>query len=275
LKLTVYLFISSIIVLGETLVKRKGLPEMNELLICTTSKITPFAAWCTIEEYSGLEGMIHISQVAGKWVRDIRTFVKPNKQYVVKVVSIDKEKNLINLSLKRVSRQDERDKWNEYRKEQRAEKILEQAAKEMNKTLDQTYEEIGFLLQDKFGELFVAFEKIKKSPEVLAKLDVDKKWSDVLISTIEKNFVEKEIVLKAEIKLESYSNDGIERIKKLLGELEEKSKAKIRYISAPKYRIEIKTKNPKQDTRNLANHIEKILEQGKKMDIKGSYEFIE
>jgi translation initiation factor 2 alpha subunit (eIF-2alpha) len=60
-----------------------------------------------------------------------------------------------------------------------------------------------------------------------------------------------------------------------LGELEEKSKAEIRYISAPRYRIEIKTKNPKQDTRSLTNYIERMLDQGKKMDVKGSFEFIE
>ena len=265
----------SIIVLGETLVKRKGMPEMNELLICTTKKITPFAAWCSLEEYPDLEGMIHISQVAGKWVRDIRKFVKPNKQYIVKVVSIDKEKNLINLSLKRVSRYDEKDKWNEYRKEQRAEKILEQAAREMNKTLEQAYEEIGFLLQDKFGELFVAFEKIRKSPDVLTKLEIDEKWCKVLVLVIEKNFVEKEIVLKAEIRLESYANDGIERIKKLLGELKESSNADVRYISAPKYRVEIKTKNPKQDEKNLRVNLDKLIDQGKKVEVKGSYEFIE
>jgi translation initiation factor 2 subunit 1 len=255
--------------------KRKGLPELNELLICTTTRITPFAAWCSLDEYENLEGMIHISQVAGKWVRDIRKFVKPNKQYVTKVVNIDKEKNLINLSLKRVSKQDERYKWNEYRKEQRAEKILGQAAKEMNKTLEQTYEEVGFLLQEKFGDLFTAFEKIKKSPEILDKFDMEKKWRDVLLSTIEKNFVEKEIILKAEIKLESYADDGIERIKKLLEELREKSKAEIRYISAPKYRLEFRTKDPKHDEKNLRQHLDKIIEQGKKSDVRGSYEFIE
>jgi translation initiation factor 2 subunit 1 len=255
--------------------KRKGMPEVNELLICTTTKITPFAAWCSLDEYENLEGMVHISQVAGKWVRDIRKFVKPNKQYVLKVVSIDKERNLINLSLKRVSKQDERSKWNDYRKEQRAEKILEQVARGMDKTLEQTYEEVGFMLQEMFGDLFAAFEKIKKSPEILDKLDIDKKLRDVLISTVDKNFVEKVILLKAEIKLESHADDGIERIKKLLGELKEKSKAEIRYISAPKYRLEFKTKSPKQDEKSLRQYMDKMIEQGKKTDVKGSYEFIE
>jgi translation initiation factor 2 subunit 1 len=257
------------------LVKRKGMPEWSELVICTTKKISPFAAWCSLDEYEKLEGMIHISEVAGKWVRDIRKFVKPDKQYVAKVVKIEQDKNLISLSIKRVSRQEEKEKWNEYRKEQRAEKILEQAAKDLNKTVDQGYNEIGHLLQDKFGELFVAFEKIKKSPETLAKLNISKEWSDSLVASIDRSFIEKEIVLKAEIELKSYSKDGINKIKELLGEFEEKTNAEVRYISAPKYRIEMKSKNPKQDMKNLTSQLNRIIEQGKKSEVEGNYKFIE
>lgn len=257
------------------MVKRKGLPEWGELIICTTKRIGPFAAWCSLEEYPDLEGMIHISEVAGKWVRDIRKFVKPNKQYVARVIKVDKGKNLIGLSLKRVSRQDEREKWNEYRKEQRAEKILEQATKELNKSLEQAYDEIGFLLQEKFGGLFEAFEKIRKSPEILAKLNIAKEWCDVLTATIQKSFVEKEVVLKAEIELRSYANDGVERIKNLLGELKEKSNAEIKYISAPKYRVELKTKNPKQDKKSLMSQLNRLITRAKQMEVDGSYKFLE
>lgn len=251
------------------------MPELNELVICSTKRISPFAAWCSLEEYPNLDGMIHISEVAGKWVRDIRKFVKPNKQYVAKVVKIDKEKNLISLSLKRVSRIEEKDKWNEYRKEQRAEKILEQAAKEINKSLEQAYEDVGFLLQEKFGEIFIAFEKIRKSPEILNKLNVPKNWCEALTATIQKSFVEKEIVLKAEVELKSYASDGIERIKNLLEELKERSNTEIKYISAPKYRVELKTKDPKQDEKNLKLQLNRLIEHAKKVGVEGSYKFLE
>ena len=49
------------------MVKKKGLPKWSELVLCTTTRITPFAAWCTLDEYetedgSPIEGMIHISK---------------------------------------------------------------------------------------------------------------------------------------------------------------------------------------------------------------------
>ncbi len=255
------------------MIKRKGLPTFGELVLCTVSKISPYAAWCTLDEYENLEGMIHISEVAGKWVHDIREFVKQNKQYVTKVVRIDEEKGIINLSIKKVSKNEEKNKLNSFRKEQRAEKILEQSAQILGKNLQQAYEEVGYLLQEKFGELFVAVEEIKKDKKVLDKLNIPKKWTDVLVEIIEKTIKEKEIVLKAELELKSYSGSGINDIKKLLSDLQN-SGANVRYISAPKYRIELKTKDPKHDEKKLRENLESALKTIKQLHGEGSYKFV-
>src|SRR3989304_3341469 len=212
------------------MIKRKGLPTHGELVLCTVNRISPYAAWCVLDEYENAEGMIHISEVAGKWVHDIREFVKPNKQYVAKVLKIDIDKGILNLSLKRVSRYEEKDKLNSFRKGQRAEKILEQVGRVLGKDLDQTYEEVGFVLQEKFGELFVAIEEIRKDKKILEKLTIPKKWSDVLIEVIEKTLKEKEIILKAELELNSYSGSGIKDIKKNLIDFQ-KTGGEVKYIS--------------------------------------------
>lgn len=248
------------------------MPTTGELVICVAERITPFAAWCKIDEYDA-EGMIHISEVAGKWVHDIREFVKPNKQYVAKVVRIDEEKNLIQLSLKRVSKRDEKEKLNETRKEQRAEKLLELAGKEVNKGLKQAYEEVGFLLQEKFGSLFTAFEEIRKSKEVLQEFGISKAWINALFNVAEKNFKEKELVLKVELELKSNAEDGIERIKKVLSELSS-SGASINYISAPKYRLELKTTDPKNAEKNLRERLEAMVKSSKPMEIESTYRFV-
>ncbi|MBS3054994.1 MAG: S1 RNA-binding domain-containing protein [Candidatus Aenigmarchaeota archaeon] len=133
------------------MVKRKEMPDWGEFVLCTVERITPYAAWCRMDEYPGIEGMIHVSEVSGKWVHDIREFVKPNKQYVAKVVKIDYQKNAVNLSLKRVTKFDEREKTNAFRRNQRAEKMLEMAGREMGKSVEQAHEEVGYLIQEKFG----------------------------------------------------------------------------------------------------------------------------
>ncbi len=254
--------------------RRKGLPEWGELVICKVKRVTPYAAWCDLEEYPGIEGMIHITEVAGKWVKDIKKFVKVGKQYVAKVVKIDYQKNFVSLSLKRVNEKDEKDKWNDFRKEERAEKILEQTAKEMNKSLDQAYEEVGFILQEKFDSLFSAFESISKDEKVLDKINIKEEWKKALLENIKKSFKEKEVEIKAEMEIKNFSMNGIERIKKVLMSLEENFGLEITYISAPKYMVKIKGKNPKKLEKKLTEALEFAVKEAEKVNSLVSYKMI-
>ena len=254
------------------MVKRKGLPDMNELVMCTVKRITPYAAWCDLDEY-GAEGMIHVSEAAGKWVHDIREFVKQDKQYVAKVVRIDSEKNVVNLSLKRLSRKDEKDKQNSFRRAQHAEKILEQAAKQLDKTLEKAYDEVGYSLQDSFGELSTAFEEARKDPAELEKAGVPKKWADALNPIIEKALKEKEIILKADVDLKSYEGDGIERVKGMLSELQ-KTGMEVSYISAPRYTVEMRTKDPKNDEKKMRDRLDVLAAKSKQMKVEFEYKLV-
>jgi translation initiation factor 2 subunit 1 len=253
--------------------KRKGLPEWGELLMCTVKRITPYAAWCSLEEYPGVEGMIHISEVSGKWVHDIREFVKPNKQYIAKVVKIDYQKNFVDLSLKRVSRQEEKEKANIFRREQRAEKILEQVAKEFGKTLEQAYEEVGYLLQDKFGELHVALEEARKGSDYLTKKGIPENWAVPITKIAEISFQEKELTIKADFELKSFASDGIEKVKEVIAELQ-KNGIVVKYISAPKYRAEISGKDLKATEKKLVENLETAVKQIKIFEGEGSYKLI-
>lgn len=90
------------------MVKRKGFPSEGEVVLITVKNITPYSALCSLNEYPGKEGMIHVSEVSGKWVRDIKKFVKQNKQYAAKVIRVDEIKGHINLSFKRLSKKSKR-----------------------------------------------------------------------------------------------------------------------------------------------------------------------
>lgn len=256
------------------MVVRKGMPEQGELVLCSVQRITPYAAWCKLEEYQDREGMMHVSEVSGKWVHDIREFVKMNKQYVAKVIRIDIEKNHINLSLKRVSEKEAKEKMNAFRREQRAEKILEQAARELGKNLNQAYEEVGFMLQEKFGEMFVAFEEARTSLDILRKKGVPEEWVNVISKILEKSFREKKIVIKADLEMKSFAEDGIEKIKIILGEIREKTGAEIKYISAPRYRVQVTGKDPKVMEKKLVESLETALKEIEQSDGEGSYKLI-
>lgn len=252
--------------------KKKEFPDMNELVFCTVKRITPFAAWCDLDEYD-VEGMIHVSEVAGKWVHDIREFVKPNRQYVAKVVKIDEDKNVVNLSLKRVSKKEEKEKINFAKRQQRAEKILEQVAGSLGKTFDEAYETVGVKIEKKFGDLFEGLEEIRNDFGIMDSLGIPDDWKKSLKEVVEKSFKERETVLKVNLEVKSYAKDGLNRVKSFLKEAEIDSST-IRYISAPKYRLEMKTKNPKVDDKKLNEKLEALSKSAKERQIEFDYEFV-
>lgn len=258
---------------------KKDLPKWGELVLCRVKRITPYAAWCDLEEYtdesgSPVEGMVHVSEVAGKWVKDIRDFVKINKQYVTKVVRIDYQKRHINLSLKRVSKYDKREKMNSYKNEKRAERMLKQAAKNVGESLEQAYEKVGYPLQERFDSLFGAFESANEDPEVLTEAGIPQKWIGALREIFARSFKKKETVLKAELQLVTTAPDGVNKIKSVLGELEKATSATVNYISAPIYRVELKTKEPKDGEKKLKEAMEATIEKIKSAEGEGSYKFI-
>jgi len=237
------------------MVKRKGFPSIGEIVIVNVINITPYSALCKLEEYPGKEGMIHISEVSGKWVRDIKKFVKLNKTYVAKVVNVNEQKGHINLSLKRVSKIDKTRKMQDYKKEQKAEKILEKIAKKQKITLDKAYEKIGFELQEEFGDMFKAFDIASKTPEVLVQKGIPKSLVNVIHGVAKESIQRKKIKIKAELEVKFYTGDGVEKTKKFLNDLINKYGVNIKYISAPKYSIEIKSDNPKLAQKELTKQL--------------------
>jgi len=257
------------------MVNKKGLPEWGEMVLARVERMTPYAAYCKLVEYPDVsESMIHVSEVSGKWVHDIRDFVKIGKQIVAKVVKVDYQKNYVGLSLKRVSKYDEKQKINEFRQDQRAEKLLEQAAKEAKVTPEQAYSEAGHVLQEKFGSIFAGFEEGKNGAEVLSKNGVPEKWAKIIAEISGRSFVEKLTIIKADIELKSFAKDGVEKIRSMLENFAKKTGATVKYISAPKYRIELIAKDPKTTEKKIVEQLEAVVKAAKEADGEASYKFI-
>ena len=175
--------------------KASKFPVPGELVTGRISRVNPYSAFVKLDEYPGVEGMIHISEVARKWIKDIRTFVKEGQQVVVKVMRVDEQKGHVALSLKRVSKNEADAKLKEIKREQRAEKMLGMTAREMGMELDKAYDEIGFKLQEEFGEMWSGFQKAltPEGKEMLKKRGIPDKWIEAMGKVAEKTIEIKEI----------------------------------------------------------------------------------
>jgi len=248
-------------------------PERGELVIGTIVRVNPFSAFVSLEEYEKKEGMIHISEVAGKWVRDIRDFVKVGQKVVALVMNVDREKGHISLSLKRVRRYDSEEKMREYKREIKAEKMLAQVARKLNMNLNDVYNNIGFKLQDIFGETFKAFQMslTPQGYDLLLRKGIPEEWAKVIKTVAEEQMEVKEVAIKGTIELKCYKSDGVEIIKKILKDAKEKYELDIKYISAPRYSVALRTKDAKAGEKKIKEASEEIIKNIKKFEGEGNF----
>ncbi|HOP92349.1 MAG TPA: S1 RNA-binding domain-containing protein [Acetivibrio thermocellus] len=76
------------------------LVEVGKIVEGRVSGITSFGAF--VELSNGQTGLVHISEVADEYVKDIKSHLKENQTVKVKIISVDKN-GKISLSIKRAS----------------------------------------------------------------------------------------------------------------------------------------------------------------------------
>jgi len=54
----------------------KTLPEVGEVVISTVKEITPHGIYVTLDEYGGMTGFLHVSEVSTGWVRNLERIAK-------------------------------------------------------------------------------------------------------------------------------------------------------------------------------------------------------
>lgn len=217
----------------------KKIPKRWELVVCRIKKINPHSALAYLVEYDRM-GLIHVSEVASRWVRDIREFIKENQYVVCRVMDTDRE--YISLSLKRVYKEDTTRKLNEFKRERRSEKLLEMCGKLLKKSMDETRKEIIPVLIEEFGSLTKTFEVALRNPDLLKRKKIPPKWIEAITDIAKKNYAEKTFAVKGELKLITNRPDGIEIIKKALLRAKREG-LEVQYVSAPKYVLIGKGKN--------------------------------
>lgn len=72
-------------------------PEVGRIYDAVVKKVTNFGAFC--EFMPGREGLVHVSELSDKFVKDVESVVKVGDKFKVKILKVD-EQNRVNLSKK-------------------------------------------------------------------------------------------------------------------------------------------------------------------------------
>lgn len=227
--------------------RKEKFPLEGEMIIGRVAKVNPYSAFIKLDEYP-IEGMIHISEVARKWVKDIRTWVKEGNTVVCLVLGVEKDKGHVNLSLKRVDQYEKNRRLQQWKRDSKGEKFLLSLAKEAGlKGEEEMYGRIGFAIQESFKDMLEVFELAQKEGvEGLVRRGLPKDWAQKIEKMALEKIAQKETTIKGFLALKCPAGDGIETIKKALTEAKKAYGLDIRYIAAGKYSMTMVTKDPKK-----------------------------
>jgi translation initiation factor 2 subunit 1 len=241
--------------------EREGWPEPGDLVVCTVAQVVDFGAFVTIDEYTGKQGLIHISEVASGWIKYIRDHVREGQKIVCKVLSVDRSRYHIDLSLKDVNEHQRREKIQEWKADQKAWKWLQMSYEGRPDDLKRVTD----ALIKTFNSLYLAFEETSISgAEALTDAGLVEDDIRVIEKLAKDNVKIPSVEISGYVDLTSPASDGVEVIKKALKQAKRvKDKnitLSITYVGAPRYRIHVKAPDYKQ--------AESILKKGAQSAVK-------
>jgi len=254
------------------LLKKKGFPEEDELVMCTVTKVQFHSVFANLDEYEK-SGMIHISEVSPGRIRNIRDFVKEGKKVVCKVLRVNEEKGHIDLSLRRVTETQKRNKVDETKQEQKAEKILEFVAKDLNIDIKKLFEDLSENVFKKYASLYDFFQHVVTDSNAIKDAGIDVKIAKKLEEAVKLRIKETGVKIEGKLKLTSFAPNGVDFIKEALKRAEEigKENISIKYLGAGSYSVVVNARDYKEAEKILKEASEEALEYVRKNDGVGEF----
>jgi len=262
---------------GVQVAKRREWPKVGELVVATVETITNYGAYVSLDEYGGKEGLLHISEISSRWVRNIRDWVREGQKVVLKVIRVNPRRGQIDLSLRRVSDFERKRKFLEWKRKRRALSLLSTAAMRLKKPAEEVIKAVWYRLEDEFGEVYAGLEAVaEEGPGLLLELGIPEELAKAIASVAAERIRKREAKVTGVLKLSSLAPDGVERIRKALLEAEaacpEGAKVGIYAIGAPRYRVEVWADDYKEAEKALRAVVDKAISVMEELGGEASFE---
>jgi translation initiation factor 2 subunit 1 len=225
--------------------KYSGWPERGELVVGKVDEIADFGVFIDLEEYDEKRGLVHISEVASGWIKNVRDHVREGQTVVAKVLDVDEGSQQIDLSLKDVNEHQRKEKIQEWKNEQKADKWMTIAFGE--DISDEQYGAVANALLAEYNSLYDAFEQAAiHGSAALEDADLDDEEASTIVETARENVSVPYVNVTGYVDLQCPSSDGVDEIKEALkaaegnGELPEEIELSVTYVGSPEYRIKVR-----------------------------------
>ena len=248
------------------------LPEVGEIVVATITKLGDHGAYATLDEYNKIQGFLHVSEIAHGWVRNVSKYVKEGEKKVLLVKKISKGREEIDLSLKQVSREQQKRKLLDVKRFEKGKGIIKNI-QEKTKLSDSDIGKLEDKILSKYDSIYDGIVDIATNGiKVFTDLKLPKKTLDV-IEEVGNKIKLPSVEIRGILELTDSSSNGVENIRNSLQGFEktDQNNVNILYIGAPKYRISITASDFKSAEKTLKPVLEDIEKNiGKN---KGSFKF--
>jgi translation initiation factor 2 subunit 1 len=234
-------------------------PEPGELVIGTVKNIFNQGAFIDLDEYPGKRGMLHLTEISLKWVRNIRDYVKEEQKVVLLVLRTDPSRGHIDLSLRRVNDAQRKQKLQQVKQRQRAAKLIELVAADVKMDVGKAQEAVAKALSG-YESVYAGLEAIAADHSVADKLALEEKVRKKLLELVVKSIKPPAVEIIGFVELRSFESDGVTAVKGALAEIR-KHKATdaeltLTYGSAPLYRVKVTAADYKSAEKTLKSAVE-------------------
>lgn len=230
---------------------KHGIPAEDDILMCTVSNVQYNSVFCTLDEYPGLSGMIHISEVTAGRIRNIREYVQEGRKVVCKVLRVDEERGHIDLSLRRTTEGQRREKTAALKHELKAENLLAHIAKDLKVDLKEFYPQVMEVVTEHYEYLNEAFEAIVDDQFSFTTTKLEKAVAKRLDEIVKDRIKPKQVTVEGVIHLASFAENGVEKARDALVLAREASKADVRYLGAGSWKVTVVAEEYKEAEKRL------------------------
>jgi len=200
---------------------------------------------------SDYTGFIKPGEVSSSWAKDIEKVVKVGSLDAAMVLDIDEKSKTIELSLKRVNKEQKSVAFQRYRNEQMSIKLIQIALSKSKSK--KTLESILNKIYEDYGSAYNFLMNL--NPKYIPKAAYN-----FLVEEINKRF-KKEIKTTMKIIAYTYESDGVSRIKMLFDGLD------VTYLGGGEYSIEIKAPDHKTANKIKEEIFNTLLKKAKELNI--------
>ncbi len=230
--------------------KYSGWPAPGELVVGKIEEIEDFGVFVDLEEYEDKQGLIHISEVASGWIKNVRDHVRIGQTAVCKVLDVDEGSQQIDLSYKDVNEHQRKETIQRWKNDQKADNWMGLAFGE--DVDDGTYTEVANELIDAHGGLYEGFEQAAiHGPEAFSETGLADEQVEAIVETARENVSVPYVTVTGYVDLVCSTEAGVDAVKEALqaaegnGEIREEIDLEVTYVGAPEYRIRVQAPNYK------------------------------